>query len=63
MLGAAARTVTGMTTLDNTPANRPVLLAVDGNSLVHRSFHALAGSNLRTSDGRPTAMQLRHARR
>jgi DNA polymerase-1 len=30
------------------------LLAVDGNSLVHRSFHALAGSNLRTADGRPT---------
>jgi 5'-3' exonuclease len=29
------------------------LLAVDGNSLVHRSFHALAGSNLRTSDARP----------
>jgi DNA polymerase-1 len=28
------------------------LLAVDGNSLVHRSFHALAGSDLRTSDGR-----------
>jgi DNA polymerase-1 len=29
------------------------LLAVDGNSLVHRSFHALAGSNLRTADDRP----------
>jgi DNA polymerase-1 len=29
------------------------LLAVDGNSLVHRSFHALAGSDLRTADGRP----------
>ena len=29
------------------------LLAVDGNSLVHRSFHALAGSNLRTADARP----------
>jgi DNA polymerase-1 len=28
------------------------LLAVDGNSLVHRSFHALAGSDLRTADGR-----------
>ena len=33
---------------------RPVLLAVDGNSLGHRSFHALVGSNLRTPDGRPT---------
>ena len=32
----------------------PVLLAVDGNSLVHRSFHALAGSGLRGADGRPT---------
>ena len=30
------------------------LLAVDGNSLLHRSFHALAGSQLRTRDGRPT---------
>ena len=30
------------------------LLAVDGNSLIHRSFHALFSSNLRTSDGRPT---------
>ncbi|SDJ33325.1 DNA polymerase-1 [Frankineae bacterium MT45] len=29
-----------------------VLLAVDGNSLLHRSFHALASSGLRTSDGR-----------
>ncbi|HEV7755485.1 MAG TPA: 5'-3' exonuclease H3TH domain-containing protein [Mycobacteriales bacterium] len=29
------------------------LLAVDGNSLVHRSFHALAGSDLRTADDRP----------
>jgi 5'-3' exonuclease len=26
---------------------------VDGNSLVHRSFHALAGSGLRSTDGRP----------
>ena len=30
------------------------LLAVDGNSLLHRSFHALAGTELRTRDGRPT---------
>lgn len=30
------------------------LLAVDGNSLVHRSFHALLGTQLSTRDGRPT---------
>ncbi|UZN02974.1 5'-3' exonuclease [Cellulomonas sp. S1-8] len=30
------------------------LLAVDGNSLLHRSFHALLGSQLHTRDGRPT---------
>ncbi|MCC2308394.1 5'-3' exonuclease [Cellulomonas chengniuliangii] len=30
------------------------LLAVDGNSLVHRSFHALLGTQLATRDGRPT---------
>ncbi|GIG40712.1 5'-3' exonuclease [Cellulomonas phragmiteti] len=30
------------------------LLAVDGNSLIHRSFHALLGSQLRTRDGSPT---------
>lgn len=30
------------------------LLVVDGNSLIHRSFHALVGSQLRTRDGRPT---------
>lgn len=33
---------------------RHTLLAVDGNSLVHRSFHALASSGLRTRDGQPT---------
>ncbi|GAB2910586.1 hypothetical protein GCM10027047_06000 [Rhodococcus aerolatus] len=31
-----------------------VLLAVDGNSLVHRSFHALGDSPTRTADGAPT---------
>ena len=31
---------------------KPVLLAVDGNSLVHRAFHATAASGTRTSDGR-----------
>ena len=30
-----------------------VLLAVDGNSLVHRSFHAQAHTGLRRDDGRP----------
>ena len=29
------------------------LLAVDGNSLLHRSFHAFARSGFRTGDGRP----------
>ena len=31
-----------------------VLLAVDGNSLVHRSFHALAATGMRQPDGRPS---------
>lgn len=31
----------------------PVLLAVDGNSLVHRSFHSQASTGLRAADGRP----------
>ena len=31
----------------------PVLLAIDGNSLVHRSFHSQAGTGLRSPDGRP----------
>jgi 5'-3' exonuclease len=30
-----------------------VLLAIDGNSLVHRSFHAQAHTNLRSPDGKP----------
>lgn len=30
-----------------------VLLAVDGNSLLHRAFHAQAGSGLRSADGAP----------
>jgi DNA polymerase-1 len=29
------------------------LLAVDGNSLLHRSFHASARTGFRTPDGRP----------
>ena len=31
----------------------PVLLAIDGNSLVHRSFHSQAATGLRSPDGRP----------
>jgi 5'-3' exonuclease len=31
----------------------PVVLAIDGNSLVHRSFHAQARTGLHTADGRP----------
>ena len=30
-----------------------ILLAVDGNSLLHRSFHASARTGFRTPDGRP----------
>jgi 5'-3' exonuclease len=37
----------------NDVAQARVLLAVDGNSLVHRSYHAQAASGLRTVDGRP----------
>jgi len=33
--------------------NSRVVLAVDGNSLVHRSFHAQAGTGLRAADGTP----------
>jgi DNA polymerase-1 len=32
---------------------RGTVLAVDGNSLVHRAFHAQAATGLRTPDGRP----------
>lgn len=32
---------------------RPVLLAVDGNSLIHRSYHARAHTGHRLDDGRP----------
>jgi 5'-3' exonuclease len=32
----------------------PVILAIDGNSLVHRSFHAQAKTGAHTTDGRPT---------
>lgn len=39
-----ADTVTGVRTL----------LAIDGNSLTHRSYHALAGTNLHDAAGRPT---------
>ena len=42
--GGRARTVPSM----------PTLLAVDGNSLLHRAYHAHAGTNMRDSDGNPT---------
>ena len=32
----------------------PVVLAVDGNSLVHRSYHAQARTGMHSIDGRPT---------
>lgn len=31
----------------------PVILAIDGNSLVHRSYHAQARTGLHTAEGRP----------
>jgi 5'-3' exonuclease len=34
--------------------DRPVLLAIDGNSLVHRSYHAQARTGMHTVDGQPT---------
>lgn len=33
--------------------SRPVLLAVDGNALLHRNYHALAHRGYRLADGRP----------
>jgi 5'-3' exonuclease len=33
--------------------DRAVVLAVDGNSLVHRSFHALASTGMRSASGEP----------
>jgi 5'-3' exonuclease len=35
------------------PAGRPLLLAIDGNSLLHRSFHSQAATGLRSPDGQP----------
>ena len=34
-------------------SQRPLLLAIDGNSLVHRAFHSQAATGLRAPDGRP----------
>ena len=31
----------------------PVILAIDGNSLVHRSYHAQARTAMASADGRP----------
>lgn len=33
--------------------DQPVVLVVDGNSIVHRCFHAQAGTGFRSADGRP----------
>ncbi|MCW2541865.1 MAG: 5-3 exonuclease [Frankiales bacterium] len=35
------------------PSDERVLLAVDGNSIVHRSFHSQAATGLRSESGRP----------
>lgn len=34
--------------------DKPTLMAVDGNSLLHRAYHALSGTGLRDDTGRPT---------
>lgn len=34
--------------------DKPTLMAVDGNSLLHRAYHALSGTGLRDDSGRPT---------
>jgi 5'-3' exonuclease len=39
--------------LSEADSNAPLLLAVDGNSLVHRSFHALAATGMRSVAGEP----------
>lgn len=40
-------------TFDGAGEHRRVLLAIDGNSLVHRSFHAQAATGLRSATGEP----------
>ncbi|MGQ0482779.1 MAG: 5'-3' exonuclease [Pseudonocardia sp.] len=35
------------------PVSESIVLAVDGNSLVHRAFHAQARTGFRSADGRP----------
>lgn len=54
--GRNARAPSAPSRLARTVRPMPIntLLAVDGNSLLHRSYHALEASGLRTSDGRPT---------
>ena len=34
--------------------NISTMLVFDGNSLLHRSYHALLSTDLRTNDGRPS---------
>lgn len=50
--GASAVRQTALTVQRMPTTN--TILAVDGNSLLHRAFHALLSSGLSTSDGRPT---------
>ncbi|MFL6162494.1 MAG: 5'-3' exonuclease H3TH domain-containing protein [Jatrophihabitantaceae bacterium] len=40
-------------TIDGQDGQRPVLLAIDGNSLVHRSYHSQASTGLRSAAGEP----------
>lgn len=44
----------GVTAAETATAPRRVLLAVDGNSLLHRSYHAFLQSGTRTPAGTPT---------
>jgi 5'-3' exonuclease len=52
MLSGGNGTVIAMT-FGGRERERPVLLAIDGNSLVHRSYHSQASTGLRSSDGEP----------
>ena len=52
-IGAGTGSVAGPRLALMTSPTPRTLLAVDGNSLLHRSFHASARTGFRTSDGRP----------
>ncbi|MCW2522258.1 MAG: 5-3 exonuclease [Frankiales bacterium] len=51
--GVTSDVVTGDVVTGDESAATELLLAVDGNSLVHRSFHALAATGMRSPDGAP----------